>query len=180
MAEFFMGQVMMTGYNFAQKYFAFCNGQLLPINQNTALFSLLGTYYGGNGTTNFALPDLRGRTPVGFGSSVDPSWQPSPYQLGTVTGVENVTLLTSNLPSHTHTAAATNQTGGGRNPTGGLFATSGTATTSAYVAQTGGALQPLYPATIGTTGGTQPHANLQPYEAITFVIALSGIYPSRN
>ena len=178
MAEFFMGQVMMTGYNFAQKYFAFCNGQLLAINQNTALFSLLGTYYGGNGTTNFALPDLRGRSPVGFGSSVDPSWQPSPYPLGMVTGTPTVTLLTTNLPAHNHTMGAVTEPGLGRTPAGGLYATSSVPAESTYGAAT--SLVPLNASTIGLTGGTQPHANLQPYGAITFVIALSGIYPSRN
>ena len=82
MSEFFIGQIMMAGFSFAPKYFAQCNGQLLPINQNQALFSLLGTQYGGNGTTNFALPDLRSRTPVGFASSVDPGWQPPSVQIG--------------------------------------------------------------------------------------------------
>lgn len=178
MAEFFMGQVMMTGFNFAQKYFAFCNGQLLAINQNTALFSLLGTYYGGNGVNNFALPNLQGRSPVGFGSSTDPSWQPSPYPLGTVTGTTTVTLLTSNLPSHNHAMAATTLTGGGRSPAGGIFATPSVATQNLYGPPTN--LVPLAPTTIGLAGGTQPHPNLQPYQAITFVIALQGLYPSRN
>ncbi|MFT4252287.1 MAG: tail fiber protein [Caulobacter sp.] len=179
MAEFFMGQVMMTGYNFAQKYFAFCNGQLLPIQQNTALFSLLGTYYGGNGVSNFALPDLRGRAAVGYGSSVDPSWQPSPYPLGMVTGTENVTLLITELPAHTHNMTATTQLGAGRSAAGGLFATSDNSAKMLYGPTTTG-ITPLNVATIGYAGSTQPHSNLQPYEAVTFVIALSGIYPSRN
>lgn len=178
MAEFFMGQVMMTGFNFAQKYFAFCNGQLLAINQNTALFSLLGTYYGGNGVNNFALPNLQGRSPVGFGSSADPSWQPSPYPLGTVTGTPTVTLLTSNLPAHNHTMAATTSPGAGRGLPSGLFATASASTENIYGPATN--LVPLAPTSIGLTGGTQPHPNLQPYQAITFVIALQGIYPSRN
>ena len=101
MSEFFLGQVMMTGFNFAPKYWAQCNGQLLPIAQNQALFSLLGTQFGGDGINTFALPDLRSRTPTGYGSSVDSSWQPPAVQMGQAAGSENVTLLPSNLPART-------------------------------------------------------------------------------
>lgn len=178
-----MGQVMLTGFNFAQKYFAFCNGQLLPINQNTALFSLLGTYYGGNGVTNFALPDLRGRTPVGFGSSLDPSWQPSPYPLGLVAGTETVTLLQSQVPPHSHQVNATNTGGDNRNPSGRLYAMpTSTATPPTPPTPYGATTQsvPLSPTSVSPVGGNQPHNNMQPFQALTFVIALSGIYPSRN
>ena len=175
MSEFFIGQVMMAGFNFAPKFWALANGQLLPINQNQALFSLLGTQYGGNGTTNFALPDLRSRTPIGYASSVDPSWQPPAVQIGQSAGVENVTLLSTNLPSHTHSVNATTTNGTTRNPNGALFAN-----TSVPLHGTPGALVPLNPATIAPAGGNQPHPNLQPYSVINFCIALSGIFPSRN
>ena len=92
MSEKYLGQIMMAGFGFAPRFMAQCNGQLLAINQNQALFSLLGIQYGGNGTTNFALPDLRSRTPIGYASSVDPSWQPPSVQIGQASGVENVTL----------------------------------------------------------------------------------------
>src|SRR5688572_32920819 len=98
MTEIFLGQILPAAFSFAPRYFAQCNGQLLPISQNQALFSLLGTQYGGNGQTNFALPDLRSRTPIGYASSVDSSWQPPAVQIGELGGSENVTLLNSNLP----------------------------------------------------------------------------------
>lgn len=177
MSEFFIGQIMMTGFNFAPKYFAACNGQLLPINQNQALFSLLGTQYGGNGTTNFALPDLRGRTPVGYASSVDPGWQPPSVQIGQSAGVENVTLLTTNLPQHSHTVNASTTAGDNRLPSNRVYATN--ASQNLYAAGPG-SLVGMNPATVAPSGGNQPHPNMQPYSTINFCIALSGIFPSRN
>ncbi|ODS63694.1 MULTISPECIES: tail fiber protein [unclassified Arenimonas] len=177
MSEFFIGQVMMAGFNFAPKFWALCNGQLLPINQNQALFSLLGTQYGGNGTTNFALPDLRSRTPIGYASSVDPSWQPPSVQIGQASGVENVTLLSTNLPAHAHTANATTSPGTARNPGNATFASTAVAP---LLGPSNGALVPLRSDTIAPSGGNQPHPNLQPYSVINFCIALSGIFPSRN
>ncbi len=182
MSEFFIGQIMMTGFNFAPKFWAQCNGQLLPINQNQALFSLLGTQYGGNGTTNFALPDLRSRTPIGYASSVDPSWQPPAVQIGQSAGVENVTLLSTNMPAHTHAVNASTSNGDNRIPSNRAFATSNIASGTAisiYSASTGPAV-PLNPATVAPAGGNQPHPNLQPYSVINFCVALSGIFPSRN
>ena len=176
MSEFFIGKIMMVGFNFAPRQFAQCNGQLLPINQNQALFSLMGTQYGGNGITNFALPDLRSRTPVGYASSVDSAWQPTSVQMGQAAGVENVTLLTTNLPAHTHLVNATTAAGTSRNPLDGLFATE--STPSIYAAPS--TTVPLNATTIGATGGNQPHSNVQPYATINFCIALSGIFPSRN
>ncbi len=175
MSEYFIGQVMMAGFNFAPKYFAQCNGQLLPINQNQALFSLLGTQYGGNGTTTFALPDLRGRTPDGYASSVDPAWQPPGMQIGQAGGTENVTLLAPQLPVHNHTCGAVNVAGNARTPNGNMFANAGNSLYS-----TPGSLVPLNPATCGLSGNTQPHPNMQPYTTINFCIALQGIFPSRN
>jgi microcystin-dependent protein len=172
----------MTGFNFAPKYFAQCNGQLLPINQNQALFSLLGVQYGGNGSTTFALPDLRSRTPIGYAPSVDAAWQPPAVQIGQASGLENVTLLTSNLPAHTHALNASTSDGNNRNPSGRFFATStngSTAPVSPYAAS-GGASVPLNPQTVANAGSSQAHPNLQPYTAINFCIALQGIFPSRN
>ena len=181
-SEFFIGQIMMAGFNFAPRSWAQCNGQLLPINQNQALFSLLGTQYGGNGTTNFALPDLRSRTPVGYASSVDPGWQPPAIQIGQAAGVENVTLLSSNLPAHTHAVNASTADGNNRIPSNRTFANSvnsGGAAIAPY-APSSGPLVPLSPQTLTPAGGNQPHPNLQPYTTINFCIALQGIFPSRN
>jgi microcystin-dependent protein len=177
MSDFFIGQIMMAGFNFAPRYWAQCNGQLLPINQNQALFSLLGTQYGGNGTTNFALPDLRSRTPIGYASSVDPSWQPPSVQIGQASGVENVTLLSTNLPAHAHTANASTTAGTARNPGNATFASTAVAP---LLGPSNGALVPLRSDTIAPSGGNQPHPNLQPYGVINFCIAISGIFPSRN
>lgn len=176
MSEYFIGQVLMAGFNFAPRNFALCNGQLLAINQNQALFSLLGTQYGGNGTTNFALPDLRGRTPIGFASSVDPSWQPPSVSIGQTGGAENVTLLTSDLPAHTHSANGTTANGTVRSPRSAVYAS----TPTALHGPSNGPLVPLNSATLAQAGGTQPHSNLQPYMTINFCIALAGIFPSRN
>jgi microcystin-dependent protein len=182
MSESFIGQIMMAGFNFAPRNWALCNGQLLPINQNQALFSLLGTQFGGNGTTNFALPDLRSRTPIGYASSVDPGWQPPSVQIGQASGVENVTLLSTNLPAHTHAANASTDNASHRVPRNRVFATStssGGAALPIYAASNG-PLVPLNPATVGPAGGNQPHPNMQPYSVINFCIALQGIFPSRN
>jgi microcystin-dependent protein len=181
MGEYFIGQVTMTGFVFAPRGFAQCNGQLLPINQNQALFSLLGTQYGGNGVTNFALPDLRGRTPIGYASSVDPGWQPS-VQIGEVGGVENVTLLSSNLPTHTHMVGASTLSGDNRIPSNRVHAVSvnsGGAALALYAPATGAQVA-MNAQSVTPTGGSQPHTNLQPYTVINFCIALQGIFPSRN
>ncbi len=173
MSEFFIGQIMMAGFNFAPRYFAQCNGQLLPINQNQALFSLLGTQFGGNGTTNFALPDLRSRTPVSFDSSS--------VQIGQAAGAENVTLQGSNLPAHNHSMNASTANGDNRNPGNRVFATStSTGTPPDLYASSAGATVPQNPGTVSTAGGNQPHSNIQPYTTINFCIALQGIFPSRN
>ncbi|MER2176200.1 MAG: tail fiber protein [Stenotrophomonas maltophilia] len=177
MSEFFVGQIMMAGFNFAPKHFAQCNGQLLPINQNQALFSLLGVYYGGDGSITFGLPDLRGRTPVAYAPSVDASWQPPAMQIGQRAGTENVTLLSTQLPSHSHQVVAVTAAGDNRNPTGRTFAGGGT--TKLYAAQ-GGALVAQTPQSVAPVGSTQPHPNMQPYTTLNFCIALQGIFPSRS
>jgi len=167
MSDPFLGQVMPVAFNFAPRGFAFCNGQLLPIAQNQALFSLLGTYYGGNGTTNFQLPDLRSRTPVGSTNGQD---------IGQTGGVENVTLLPTQMPSHYHSFNANNNTAGDqRSPAKGVLGTTGT------LQLYGSANGPQVPLNVlDNAGQTLPHSNLQPYTVLNFCIALNGIYPSRS
>jgi len=177
MAQVYLGQIMLAGFGLVPRGFAACNGQLLPISQNQALFSLLGTQYGGDGRTTFALPNLQGRTPVGAGSSVDPTWQPTPYVQGELGGVETVTLLSQNLPPHTHTALGSTNAGAIKNPTNALYAGSGS---ESIYAPSSGPQVPLNGQTIGLTGGNTPHANMQPYCVLNFNIALNGIFPSRN
>lgn len=172
MSDFFLGQIMLTGFGFAPRGFAQCNGQLLPISQNAALFSLLGTIYGGNGTTTFSLPDLRGRTPVGFGNGFDGS----SYTLGEVVGTEAVTLTQGQLPAHTHLLGAVTQNGTARSPTNALY---GAAAGEALYGPNGNAVA-LAAGQVQPTGGGQPHSNMQPYGTINFNIALTGIYPSRS
>jgi microcystin-dependent protein len=167
---------MMTGFNFAQRGFAFCYGATLPIAQNQALFSLLGVNYGGNGVTTFNLPQLAGEVPVGCGASVDPSWQPAPYNIGTTAGSETVTLQTTQLATHTHIANATTATGARAQPNT-LF---GAASNGTKLYGALGAPVPLAPQTLGSAGNNQPHDNMQPYLGINFNIALQGIFPSRG
>lgn len=174
MTDFFVGQINLFGFNFAPRFWAQCNGQLLAINQNQALFALLGTSYGGNGTTTFALPDLRGRVPISYSN---PSQSPN-FSLGQVGGQETVTLTTAQLPAHTHALAATTQVATRRVPTGRMLATD-TSTNAEYYAPPG-QVTSLSPNSLGSAGGTSPHENRQPYLAMNFCIALSGIFPSRN
>jgi microcystin-dependent protein len=165
--EPFMGEIQWVSFNFAPKGWALCNGQLLPINQNQALFSLLGTMYGGDGRVNFALPDLRGRVPISMGGSHTP---------GERGGAESVTLDATQLPTHLHTygvsdhRATTNDPGA---PAGAYFASG----PRAYAA-TGNAQ--FDPGAVSAVGGSQPHNNMQPSLVLTAVIALQGIFPSRN
>lgn len=176
MADVYLGQIMMGGFSFAPRGFAACNGQLLPITQNQALFALLGTFYGGNGTTTFGLPNLQGSTPVGAGASVDPTWQPTPYQIGTRAGVEAITLTLNEIPPHTHAANASTAPGTSKNPTNTLFGGSGTE--AIYGAA--GPQVTLANQMLSATGGNQAHNNMQPFSVINFNIALNGIFPSRN
>ena len=160
----FIAEIILFAGNFAPRGWAFCNGQLLSISQNTALFSLLGTTYGGNGQTTFALPDLRSRVPVhpGQGPGL------SSYQLGQSGGAETVTLGVNQLPAHTHAATS---------PPVDTAATSNRPTSGMAPAR-GGAYAPG--PSVGSTGGSQPHTNLQPHLALNYIIATQGIFPSRN
>lgn len=177
MSEFFVGQIMLAGFKFAPRDFALCDGQQLPINQNQALFSLIGTQFGGNGTTTFALPDMRGRTPVGAGSSADPAWQPSPYAMGERGGFESVPLTDATMPMHGHTMQGTSAAGTDKNPTGKLYGNTGSEN---LYGPSSGAQVTLAAPSLGTTGTGAPHENMQPYRVVNFAIALQGIFPSRS
>lgn len=172
MTEVFLGQIMLTGFGFAPKGFALCNGQRVSIQQNQALYALLGVMYGGDGVTNFALPNLQSRTPVGAGASADPSWMPSPYSQGAAGGSESVALSALQGPAHQYQVNAVSAAGTARDPTNALYGTN----TSAMYGPADGLLVPLNG--LDAPGGV-PHPNLQPFVTINFVIALSGIWPSR-
>lgn len=174
MAEPFIGEIKMFAGNFAPRGWATCQGQILSIAQNTALFSLLGTTYGGNGQTTFALPDLRGRAPVHWGQG--PGLPP--FSLGQMAGQEAVTLLASNLPAHGHGVMASGDLAGATSAAGALLGAKGRGGVDVYAS--GGAATQLAPGTSSATGGSQAHPNLQPSLAIVFIIALEGIFPSRN
>lgn len=176
MSEVFIGQIVPTAFNFAPRGFALCNGQLLPINQNQALFSLLGTQYGGNGTTNFALPDLRGRTAIGAGVSADGAWNPPPTQVGQVGGSESVLLGAANMPAHAHVLQAVTAQGTARRPSGNLYGTNA----GALYGEASGPQVALHATTVAEAGGAAPHNNMQPFQVISYCIALTGIFPSRD
>lgn len=183
MSDFFIGQIMMTGFSFAPRSFAQCNGQLLPINQNQALFALLGTQFGGDGVATFALPDLRGRTPIGFAPSVDTGWHPPAVQMGQRGGGESVTLLSSNVPMHSHTMNASTAPGDNRNPRDQVFAASTNTAPNPVLnlyAAANGPTVTLSGQTLANSGASLSHPNLQPYSTINFCIALMGIFPSRD
>jgi microcystin-dependent protein len=168
-SEPLLGEIRMFAGNFAPQGWALCDGQLLQISQNTALFSILGTTYGGNGVSTFALPDLRGRFPIGVGQGTGLTSR----LLGEQGGEETVTLIEDEMPSHTHLAGGQSNTGNRPKPTGRVPA----ANVNAY-----STLAPdttLSPSFIQPAGGDQPHNNMPPYLGITFIIALQGIYPPR-
>lgn len=171
--------IILFAGNFAPRGWAFCQGQILSIAQNTALFSLLGTTYGGNGQTTFALPDLRGRVPIGQGQGPGLS----PISLGQVGGTENTTLLITNMPAHNHTLIVTpravTEAGDTSNPTGAYLANSG-ALDREFKASGTFVNMGAATATSGIAGGSQPFSLRNPYLALNYIIALEGIYPSRN
>lgn len=162
----FLGEIKIVSFGFAPRSWALCNGQLLPINQNQALFSILGTTYGGNGQTTFGLPDLRGRAPLHRGSQ---------NILGTKAGEEAHTLTQSEMPAHQHFVQAMPTAGTSLNPTGNVLANRAS---EPYAAPNN--LAPMLAGTTGNVGGSQAHNNLQPFLVLNFCIALQGIFPSRN
>ncbi|MEO7065998.1 MAG: tail fiber protein [Rhodanobacter sp.] len=173
MSDYFIGQIMLTGFNFAPRNFALCNGQLMPIAQNQALFALLGVQYGGDGVRTFALPDLRGRVPLNSGAATGAN-----YSAGDAGGVPSVTLNNANLPIHNHGMLGTSTAGAAKTPTGALYGN--TSGTEALYAPSSGAQVVLAQQNLGAVGGNQPHNNMQPYEVVSFAIALTGIFPSRG
>lgn len=176
MSEPFIGEIRMVGFNYAPRGWALCDGQLLSIAANSALFALLGTTYGGDGRTTFALPDLRGRVAVHQGQGPGLT----PYAIGQRAGFESVTLLTTQIPAHTHALAGFNGTPTTSNPAGALIASAQTTDGNAVNSFAPSANAALSPASVGASGGSQPHTNIQPYLCVNFVIALVGIFPARN
>lgn len=177
--EPFVGQITVFPFNFAPVGWALCEGQLLPISQNTALFSLLGTFYGGDGKTTFALPDLRGRVPVGQGQGPGLSF----YDIGEMEGGEAVTLLATQNPPHSHPFPAVAAQATANAPNGSLPAEGHGSGRGAFPVNIYAALQtavPLASGQVASAGGGQPHNNLQPYLTLNWCIALQGIYPSRS
>lgn len=176
MSSPFLGEIMMVPYNFAPLGWAFCDGQILPISQNTALFSLLGTFYGGNGTSNFALPDFQSRVPVGAGQGPGLS----EYLIGDAGGEINDELLTTTVPTHTHVLLGSTLTGTTASPGGSLPAVPNSAAKFQKMYVSAGNQVNMSSAAILPAGGSQPHNNLMPYLVISFVIALQGIFPPRS
>jgi microcystin-dependent protein len=164
----FMGELKIVGFNFPPKGWAECNGQFLPINQNQALFSLLGTMYGGNGQTTFALPDLRGRVPIHMGAG---------FTEGQAGGQEAHTITISEMPAHNHIVSGTSATGNLNNGNGAAF---GLSQAPIYHPFAGAAVTTLSPTSVTNAGGSQPHENRQPFLVLNYVIALQGVFPSHN
>ncbi|SOD93233.1 phage tail protein [Spirosoma fluviale] len=173
--EPYIGQIQAFGFNFAPKGWAFCNGQLLPIAQYQALFSLLGTTYGGNGTTTFALPNLQGRAPIHFGQGPGLSF----YDIGEMIGTENVTLLQSQMPAHNHTLGVSTEPGSSNSPAGKVSAVVIDGSESAVNAYGSSINSTASAQAIGMAGNNAPVSVMQPVIAINYCIALEGIYPSR-
>jgi len=167
MSEPFLGEIKLVSFNFAPKGWALCNGQFLPINQNQALFALLGTMYGGNGQTTFALPNLRGRVPISFGSG---------HTLGEAAGSTSVTITQQTMPQHLHFLNVSGNASVTDSPDSNSVL--GTASIDLYRAPTN--LGAMDPGTVSSVGGSQPHNNMMPYLVLNYCIALQGIFPSRN
>jgi microcystin-dependent protein len=179
MSSPFLAEIRTFSFNFAPKGWAMCNGQLLSIQQNAALFSLLGTTYGGNGVTNFGLPDLRSRTPIHWGQGPGLA----NVVLGQVGGEENHTLTLTELPAHIHSFTASTSAATRRLVMGGIFADDIDTQAVDYFATynaPGSSYVALNPLSMSTAGSGQPHNNMQPYLVLTTCIALQGIFPSRN
>ena len=165
MAQPYVGEIRMFAGNFAPAGWMFCEGQLLPISENETLFQLIGTTYGGDGQSTFALPDLRGRLPIHQGNG---------FELAETGGAEEITLTVNQIPAHTHALLATSGIGNDSNPGGNVLAESSVA--SLY--QAGAPASAMAPQTISAVGGSQPHTNFQPYLCVNFIISLFGIFPS--
>jgi microcystin-dependent protein len=172
MGQPFIGEIRIFAGSFAPAGWAFCNGQLMPISENDALFTLIGTTYGGDGQETFALPDLQGRLPLhqgqgSFGTT---------YLMGEKAGVEQVTLTTSQIPAHTHPLVATTAAGAAASPLNAVLAASG----SSNVYRPGPGAAALSNQAVSAAGGSQPHTNMQPYLCVDFIISLFGIFPTQT
>ena len=167
MSEPFLAEVRMVGFNFAPRGWAFCDGQLLPINQNQSLYSLLGTTYGGDGRTSFALPDLRSRTPIHKSGG---------HPLGQKGGTETITLAVAEIASHTPAAKVSSSDGDNTSPAGDILASFADGHRDPEAATT----TALRSGTVSNSGGGQAHDNMQPYQTLAFCIALQGLFPSRS
>jgi microcystin-dependent protein len=174
MSEPFIGQIMMFGGNFAPRGWALCNGQLLSIAQNTALFSILGTTYGGNGQTTFALPNLQGRLAMHPGNGPGLT----PRTLGETAGSETVTLVNNQMPAHNHLLACTSNPASQTQPEGHILGAESASATQVYSSEQPN--QNMNPMSISASGGSQPHDNMPPFQCVNYIIALEGIFPSRN
>ena len=166
MSEPFLSEIKIVSFNFPPKGWALCNGQFLPINQNQALFALLGTTYGGNGQTTFALPNLRGRVPIHFGNG---------HTLGEAAGSTSVTVNIQQLPTHLHALNASTDNGNTATPVNNYLAKLNNAYHAADAS-----LTTMEPTSVTSVGGSQPHNNMMPYLTLNFIIALQGIFPSQN
>jgi microcystin-dependent protein len=178
MSEPFVAEIKMFAGNFAPRGWATCDGQLLPISQNTALFSLVGTYYGGDGKSTFALPNLQGSAPLGMGQGSGLSDR----VLGEVGGEEFVTLLPTEMPAHSHGINASTTLGTQTDPTGAVWAPAGAVRGGGppvYASGQGGA-PAMNPQALSTAGGSLPHNNMPPFLTVTFIIALQGVFPPRG
>jgi microcystin-dependent protein len=182
MSNPFVAEIRIFPFNFAPKGWAFCDGQILPLSQNTALFSLLGTTYGGDGKSNFALPDLQGQTPMFYQQGPGLS----DYFIGETGGSETVTLLQTELPMHNHTVNATTVQGSVADPNNamlseGQFSNQGVSgPVNYYVSDAATPATTMHPLTVGIAGGGLPHNNMMPYLTLNFCIALQGVFPPRS
>jgi microcystin-dependent protein len=170
MSDQYIGEVRLVGFSFAPVDWAFCNGAVQSIAQNEALFNLIGTIYGGDGVQTFNLPDLQGRIPIHQGTSTTGTT----YVIGQTGGVENVTLNLNQYPSHDHSLMASTNTSGSNTPANNVV------NQGLTVYSTSAPVNPMLPAMVGSSGGNQPHKNLQPYVALNWIISLYGIYPTQN
>lgn len=177
MADQFVSEIRMFAGNFAPTGWALCNGQLLPISQNTALFSLLGTNFGGDGRSNFGLPNLQGSVPLGFGNGAGLT----PRSIGETGGEPNVTLLSSQMPAHTHSAQASTN-GGTDSPTNAVWGESklGKTPLNVYAASNANTNVQMNPVALAIAGSSSPHNNMPPFQCLTFIIAMQGIFPARS
>jgi microcystin-dependent protein len=173
MSDPYLGEIRIFGGNFAPRGWAFCLGQLLSISQNTALFSLLGTNFGGDGRTTFGLPNLQGRAPMHWGQGPGLT----PRSIGETSGSDTITLTTLEMATHPHSLVASTSPASGRDPTGNPLARSRNG--NAYLS-TPQSQVPMAGATVNINGNSQPHNNMQPYLGVNFIIALQGIYPPRS